>query len=59
MEGNNVIPLPQLVSLGNAMKEYEVHKDNESYGQIITKSIIGGRNNDDYYSTTSIINKCT
>ena len=30
VDGDNVIPLPQQVSLGNAMKEYEIHKDNTS-----------------------------
>ena len=32
VDGDNVIPLPQLVSLGKAMKEYEIDKDNKCKG---------------------------
>ena len=48
MDGDNVISLPQLVSLEDVVKENEVYKDDESTGQMTTKPIVNIRNNDAY-----------
>ena len=59
MDGDNVIPLPQLVLFGKAKKEHKIHKDDKSNGKVTIKPNVSSRKGDRYYFTNSITNEST